>query len=340
MTERMPPQVQALLVTGPLGAGKTTLVNRLLKQELEAGRRVALLINEFGAISVDEVLLGGGRPELAGIENLVNGCVCCSLRSEVVATLARWCQAEGPSRPERILIETTGLADPTDLVDLEEEPSLRGRFRLAGCLTVVACLTPLDHLARRPLLRHQVALASLVHISKADLDPSLAVAWEGEIRRAFPDRPIVRTRHGVPPEGAPDPWSGALPDPTGEAPVSFSEARSATVRFDHPVDPEGLEALFQRPPAGGELLRAKGVLAFEGWPSHPEGGDRWAFQLADGRLEVMPLPTAPGLRPPPSALVVIGTGLDLKAWRCALRALERPPAGARRKVALGGGGCA
>lgn len=340
MDSSAPRPVEALLVTGPLGAGKTTLVNRLLRTELDAGRRVALLINEFGAVSVDGALLDGHRPELAGIENLVDGCVCCSLRSEVVDTLARWCRAEDSARPDRILIETTGLADPTDLVDLEQEAALAGRFRLAGCLTVVSCLTPLDHLARRPLLRHQVALASHVHISKADLDPSLALAWESEVRRAFPDRPILRTRHGLAPAGAPDPWSGALPGPTGEGAAAFTEARSATVRFDHPIDPAGLEALFQRPPAGGELLRAKGVLAFEGWSSHTEGGDRWAFQVADGRLEVMPLPAAPGTQPPALALVVIGTGLDLKAWRRALRDLERPPAGARRKVVLGGPGCA
>lgn len=332
--------VEALLVTGPLGAGKTTVVNRLLRTELDAGRRVALLINEFGAVSVDGALLDGHRPELAGIENLVNGCVCCSLRSEVVETLGRWCQAEGSARPERILIETTGLADPTDLVDLEQEPALAGRLRLAGCLAVVSCLTPLDHLARRPLLRHQVALASHIHISKADLDPSLALAWESQVRRAFPDRPIVPTRQGIPPGGSPDPWMGTVPSPTGETPASFAGARSTTVRFDHPIDPGGLEALFQRPPAGGELLRAKGVLTFQGWPPHPEGGDRWAFQLADGRLEVMPLPTLAGAQPPPPTLVIIGTGLDLKAWRSALRALERPPVGARRTVVLGGGGCA
>ncbi|OQA37714.1 MAG: putative GTP-binding protein YjiA [Acidobacteria bacterium ADurb.Bin340] len=340
MDDRAPRPVEALLVTGPLGAGKTTLVNRLLHREIDAGHRVALLINEFGAVSVDDALLKSHRPELAGIENLVNGCVCCSLRSEVVATLACWCGMEGPGRPDRILIETTGLADPTDLVDLADEPGLAGRFQLTGCLTVVSALTPLEHLERRPLLRHQVALASLVHISKADVDPSLAMAWESQVRRAFPDHPIVRTRQGLAPEQAPDPWLGHLPGPTGEAPVAFAEARSATVRFDHPIDPEGLEALFQRPPAGGELLRAKGVMAFAGWPSHTGGGDRWALQLADGRLEVMPLPSPPHSEPPPLALVVIGMGLDLKAWRRALRALERPPAGARRKVVLGGQGCA
>jgi len=80
--------LEVLLVTGPLGAGKTTVVNRLLKVEIAAGRRVAVLINEFGAVSVDGALVEAERPELAGIANLMNGCACCSLRGEVVATLA------------------------------------------------------------------------------------------------------------------------------------------------------------------------------------------------------------------------------------------------------------
>ena len=133
-------------VDGPLGAGKTTAVNTLLRREVEARRRVAVLINEFGAISVDGTLVDAERPELAGVENLVNGCVCCSLRNDVVATLQAWCDQPDGQRPERVVLETTGLADPTDLVDLEHDPALEGRLRLAGLLTVVSCLGPVDHL--------------------------------------------------------------------------------------------------------------------------------------------------------------------------------------------------
>jgi hypothetical protein len=98
------------------------------------------------------------------------------------------------------------------------------------------------------------------------------------------------------------------------------------------VDPEALEALFLRPQNRGELLRAKGICAFKDWPARHDGSDRWAFQWADGRLEVSPLPAAGA--PAPLVAVVIGLGLDWDAWRAGLRELERPPAGARRKVAL------
>jgi G3E family GTPase len=327
-----------LIVTGPLGAGKTTAVNRLLKAEVDAGRRVAVLINEFGAISVDGTLVDAERPELAGVENLVNGCVCCSLRGDVVATLAAWCDQTGDRRPERVVLETTGLADPTDLLDLEQEPALRGRLRLAGLLTVISCLTPVDHLQTKPLLHRQAALASLIHLSKADLDPSAAVAWEGELRATFRHIPLVATRQGAAPAGSPDPWLGDVrPLPEGWAAssgVSFAEARAITLHWDHPVDPAALEALLLAPTAQGELLRAKGVCAFAGWAPRNDGSDRWAFQQADGRLEITPLPLRADGTAPDRAAVVIGTGLDGAQWKKSLRALERPPAGQRRKILL------
>ncbi len=334
----LPAPIAVLIVTGPLGAGKTTAVNRLLKEEISAGRRVAVLINEFGAVSVDGSLVNAERPELAGVENLVNGCVCCSLRDDVVATLRAWCDQPEATRPDRVVLETTGLADPTDLVDLELDAALAGRLRIAGLLTVVSCLGPLDHLRTRPLLHRQVALASLIYLSKADLDPSAAVAWEGELRAAFKGIPLVHSRQGVPMEGAPDPWRGDLRSaPEGWAPTagpSFADARSITVHWDHPLDPAALEALFLAPPAQGELLRAKGVCAFAGWAPRNDGSDRWAFQLADGRLEVSPLPLPPGGSAPACAGVVIGTELDGAFWKKSLRELERPPEGVRRKVVV------
>lgn len=332
------PLIEILLVTGPLGAGKTTAVNHILKTELAAGRRVAVLINEFGAISVDGALVTAERPELAGIENLVNGCACCSLRDEVVDCLRNWCDQPEDRRPERVVMETTGLADPTDLVDLEQDPKLVGRVKVAGLLTVLSSLSPLDHLRQRPLLRRQAALASLIYLSKADLDPSAAMAWESELRSAFQRIPMVTVRQGIAPAGSPDPWKGdrgPLPEGWETSPAtSFAAARSLTMLWEHPVDPGALEALLLAPPAQGELLRAKGVCVFAGWPARHDGSDRWAFQLADGRLEISPLPLQANGTGSPCVAVVIGTELDAPHWKQALRALERPPAGQRRKVIL------
>lgn len=332
--------IEVLIVTGPLGAGKTTAVNRLLKREIASHRKVAVLINEFGSVSVDETLVAAERPELAGIVNLINGCVCCSLRNDVLAALAAWCDLPASERPERVVMETTGFADPADLLDLELDASLQGRLRLMGCLTIVSCLSPLDHLQNHDLLRRQIALASLIHISKADLDPSLAMAWESEIRRAFPHITLVQSRQGETPSEAADPWQGDLrPIPEGFIKgqgTSYAEARSLTLRWDHPIDPAALERLFQRPPLGGELLRAKGICTFEGWPARHDGSDFWAFQVADGRLEVAPLPPQSQGAPLLRTAVVIGIGLDAIAWRKALREMERAPTGSRKKVVRSG----
>ncbi|MBI4912105.1 MAG: GTP-binding protein [Acidobacteria bacterium] len=319
-----------LIVTGPLGAGKTTAVNHLLRRELAEGRRVAILVNEFGSVSVDGTLIGTARPELAGIENLVNGCVCCSLRGDVVKALDAWASGPPDSRPERIVIETTGLADPTDLVDLDLEPCLAGRVRIQGCLTLMSALAPLHHLQERSLLRRQAALASLVYVSKADLDPSSAVAWESQLRSQRPGVPIVHSRLGVPPPGSPDPWAGLAGAEVKEGPLPATPARAIALRFDHPIDPQALESFLAAPPPG-ELLRAKGICLFQGFPPRSDGGDRWAFQWADGRLEVTPLPFPPGGALQECVAVVIGLDLDPVPWRKALRGLERPPAGARRR---------
>ena len=295
---------------------------------------MAVLINEFGAVSVDGLVVAADRPELADIANLVDGCACCSLKADVVATLAAWCGLAPSVRPQRVVLETTGLADPTELVDLEEEPALAGRLRLAGCLTVISALTPLDHLARKQLVRHQAALASLVYVSKADLDPAMAMAWESQIRQAFPGHAVFASRLGLAQDGSPDPWAGLLPDVPRDAGPSFAQARALTLHWDHPVDAEALEALFLRPPSRGELLRAKGVCAFHGWPARHDGSDRWLFQLADGRLELSPLPMPASAVPAPMAAVVIGLDLAWSEWQGHLRQLERPAHGARHKAVL------
>ena len=331
------PVLEVLIVTGPLGSGKTTVVNRILKRELAEGRRVAVLINEFGTVSVDGSLVDAERPELAGNRQPGERLRVLQPAGRRDRALAAWCDLRSGSAPARGAGDT-GLADPTDLVDLEEEAPLAGRLRLAGCLAVISCLAPLDHLKQRPLLGHQAALASLVYVSKADLDPSLAIAWETQLRTAFRHLLIVHSRMGDPPAGSPDPWAGDLPArPTGpRAPgPSFAGARALALHWDHPVDPDALERLFQQRPAQGELLRAKGVAAFAGWPPRHDGSDRWAFQVADGRVEILPLAPLSSGELAPRVAVVIGTGLDFPAWQRSLRELERPPAGARRKVVLG-----
>ena len=101
--------VPILLVTGFLGAGKTTVVNHLLAHA--EGRRIAAVVNDFGAINIDAELIAGASD---GVVSLSNGCICCSLEGDLLRTLAALLRRD--PRPEFIVIETSGIADPSDIV--------------------------------------------------------------------------------------------------------------------------------------------------------------------------------------------------------------------------------
>src|SRR5258708_6027061 len=98
-----------LLATGVLGVGKTTVVNHLLAHA--AGRRIAAVVNDFGAINIDAELITGASD---GVVSLSNGCICCSLQGDLLRTLAALLRRD--PRPEFIVIETSGVADPGDIV--------------------------------------------------------------------------------------------------------------------------------------------------------------------------------------------------------------------------------
>src|ERR1700726_4109188 len=101
--------VPILLVAGFLGAGKTTVVNELLAHA--DGRRIAAVVNDFGAINIDAELIAGISD---GVVSLTNGCICCSLEGDLLRTLAAILRRS--PRPDAIMIETSGIADPGDLV--------------------------------------------------------------------------------------------------------------------------------------------------------------------------------------------------------------------------------
>src|SRR5215469_15750315 len=100
--------VPVLLVAGFLGAGKTTVVNYLLSHA--GGRRIAAVINDFGAINIDAELVAGASD---GVVSLSNGCICCSLEGDLLRTLASLLRRD--PQPHYIVIETSGVADPADI---------------------------------------------------------------------------------------------------------------------------------------------------------------------------------------------------------------------------------
>jgi G3E family GTPase len=190
------PQIQTpvTVLTGYLGAGKTTLLNRILTED--HGKRYAVIVNEFGAIGIDNELIVGADEE---VFEMNNGCVCCTVRGDLIRVVAGLMKRKG--RFDAIIIETTGLADPgpvaqTFFVDDE----VKAKARLDSVTTVVDAKHILLRLSDSKVVREQIAFADQIVLNKADLvsDDDLKMI-EARLRRMNPLAPIHRaTRSNVP----------------------------------------------------------------------------------------------------------------------------------------------
>ena len=183
------------IVTGFLGAGKTTLINRLLRGSALADALV--IVNEWGEIGLDHLLY----ETLAGDAVLINsGCVCCALRGDLIETLrdvtARRASGALPAF-SRIVLETTGLAEPAPILHaLVVDPELSSRLALSGVTTLVDAVNGLATLRSRPESARQIAVADRLVVAKSDLLPEVERAarlseLNAALRELNPSAPIV-----------------------------------------------------------------------------------------------------------------------------------------------------
>ncbi|MEY9124057.1 CobW family GTP-binding protein [Bradyrhizobium yuanmingense] len=277
--------VPILLVTGFLGAGKTTVVNHLLAHA--EGQRIAAVVNDFGAINIDAELIAGASD---GVVSLANGCICCSLEGDLLRTLSTLLRRD--PKPDCIVIETSGVADPADIVRNLMDPVILREAQLETVLCVLDAGTPPSALDDA-LMRSQLRVADIVALSKLDLAGAGAgVRMREAIRAQRVPAVVVDAHHGeIPP---------ALLFPAGaccsSAPREVGPKRPAEERFealswtsDKPVSLPRLQQAISR--LAPKLARAKGL--FE---TLEQPGRTMVFQFAAGRATL-----APGDAPTPGA---------------------------------------
>ncbi len=179
------------VVTGFLGAGKTSLVNRLVLERAGA-ERIGVVVNEAGEIGLDGELLGDAGGDVVEI---ADGCVCCTSQGELLDAITRLHRAAGPL--DRIIVETSGLADPGPV--LETLTSISHVLRLDTMVAVVDALHAVDQLDRHesPEARQQVQLATHIVVSKIDLADEAAVEdLRTRLERMNPDAQIIVAPRG------------------------------------------------------------------------------------------------------------------------------------------------
>ncbi len=275
------------LLTGFLGSGKTTLLNRLLRQK----PLTAVVMNEFGEVGLDHRLLEETRGPLA---LLAGGCVCCQVQGALAPTLKNlWLGRQDGRLPpyERIVVETTGIADPAPILDtLLHDRWLAARHRLAGVVTTVDAVLAGGQLDAHVEAARQVAVADRLLITKADLaEPAALEALEARLAALNPAAPRYRALHGeIDPEllleaGFHDPdakpaelqrWLGAQryrPADRGRlggrVPAAHDERiRAFSLSFDAPLDWMGVQSALEmlvafRPQ---HLLRLKAIVNVKG----------------------------------------------------------------------------
>ena len=290
-------KIPVTVITGFLGAGKTTLIRHLMQNP--QGKRLAILVNEFGTLGVDGDILKSCADANCPVENIVelaNGCICCTVADDFIPTIEALMAL--PVRPDHIIIETSGLALPKPLLKAFDWPAIRSRITVDGVVTLADAeavaagrFAPdlaaveaqrladpsIDH--ETPLaevFEDQIACADIVLLSKADLagDAGLAAARAAIERDAPRKLPILAMTEGmIDPRlilglnaRAEDDIAARPSHHDGHDDHEHDDFDTVVIDFPEIADPELLVAAIQKLANEQNILRVKGYVAVTGKP--------------------------------------------------------------------------
>lgn len=328
-------KIPVTVITGFLGAGKTTLIRHLMQNP--QGKRLAILVNEFGTVGVDGDILKSCADDNCPVENIVelaNGCICCTVADDFIPTIEALMAM--PIRPDHILIETSGLALPKPLLKAFDWPAIRSKITVDGVIALAdaeavaagrfapdvaavdaqrAADPSLDH--ETPLsevFEDQILCADLILLTKADLAGEAGLQTARDIITAEMTRtvPMLSMTEGVIDPRvilglnakAEDDLAARPSHHDGHDDHEHDDFDTIVVDLPEVTDPEALSAAIQRLATEQKILRVKGHIAVAGKPM------RMLVQAVGARVR-MQYDRPWGTQPRLSQLVVIAEHDDI-----------------------------
>ncbi len=308
------------ILTGFLGAGKTTLLNHILHGN--HGLRIAVLVNDFGAVNIDSQLVVGVEGETV---SLSNGCICCTIRDDLLTETVRLIQR--PQPPEYIIVETSGVSEPATVAMTFMMPDLQEFLIVDSILTVIDAeqFSSLDGDYQK-LARHQIIVADMVVLNKVDcVSAEQLDDMRDYVRDVVPEARIFETTFGKVPlelvlgvgRYAPEQLAGHEAEDVHVHEAHDDHHHNDSGHHDHslvfntwnwtsdqPFSMDSVQALVDKLPQ--TIYRAKGIVYIRDYPD-----SRFILQIV-GRRGTLMISDEWGDQKPSSQMVVIGSagGID------------------------------